>query len=176
MPVISARGPSFIAHSLSGCPSVQPLAMINARAAARREIGGVERWTREVAARLPALRPDAYVVAQPPRALAHRAGQAWEQVVLPALAARRRAAAVICPANLAPLAWPRNVLVLHDVSTLRHPEWFGRSYAAWQHALLPALARRAARVVTVSEFSRSEIAAATGVDAGRSEEHTSELQ
>jgi len=32
--------------------------------------------------------------------------------------------------------------------------------------LLPALARRAARVVTVSEFSRTEIAAATGVDAG----------
>jgi glycosyltransferase involved in cell wall biosynthesis len=140
--------------------------MINARAAARREIGGVERWTREVAARLPALRPGAYAVAQPPRALAHRAGHAWEQVALPALAARRRAAVVVCPANLAPLAWPRNVLVLHDVSALRRPEWFGRAYAAWQRALLPALVRRAARVVTVSEFSRTEIAATTGVDAG----------
>ena len=145
---------------------MQPLAVINARAAARREIGGVERWTREGAARLPVERPGAYVVAQPPRALAHRAGHAWEQVVLPALAARRRAAVVVCPANLAPLAWPRNVVVLHDVSTLRHPEWYGRSYAAWQHALVPALARRAARVVTVSEFSRDEIAATTGVDAG----------
>ena len=144
---------------------MQPLAVINARAAARREIGGVERWTREVAARLPVLRPGAYAVAQPPRALAHRAGQAWEQGVLPALAARRRAAVVVCPANLAPLAWPRNVLVLHDVSTLRHPEWYGRAYTAWQRALLPALARRATRVVTVSEFSRTEIAATTGVDA-----------
>src|SRR2546429_5865792 len=143
MPVISARGRSFIADSLSGCPPVQPLAVINARAAARHEIGGVERWTREVAARLPALRPDGYVVAQPPHALAHRAGHVWEQFALPALAARRRAAAVVSPANLAPLAWPRNVLVLHDVSTLRHPEWYGRVYATWQPALLPALVRRA---------------------------------
>jgi glycosyltransferase involved in cell wall biosynthesis len=164
MPVISARGPSFIAHSLSGCPPVQPVAVINARAAARREIGGVERWTREVAARLPALRPDGYVVAQPPHALAHRAGQLWEQIALPAVAARRRAAVIVSPANLAPLAWPRNVLVLHDVSTLRHPEWYGRAYAAWQRGLVPALARRAARVVTVSEFSRAEVAATTGVD------------
>jgi len=144
---------------------VQPLAIINARAAARREIGGVERWTREVTGRLTALRPEGYVVAQPPPSLAHRTGHVWEQLVLPVLAARRRAAVVVSPANLAPLAWGRNVLVVHDVSTLRHPEWYGRAYAAWQHRLLPALVRRAARVVTVSEFSRAEIAAATGVDA-----------
>src|SRR3982075_1276550 len=137
MPVISARRPSFIAHSLSGSPPVPPLAVINARAAARREIGGVERWTREVTARLLALRPEGYVVAKPPRALAHRAGQLWEQIALPALAARRRAAVVVSPANLAPLAWPRNVLVLHDVSALRHPEWYGRAYGAWQRALVP---------------------------------------
>jgi len=148
-------------------PRVQPLAVINARAAARIEIGGVERWAREMAGRLPVLRPGAYLVARPPRALAHRAGHAWEQVALPALAAARHARIVVSPANLAPLAWPRNVLVLHDVSALRHPEWYGRVYAAWQRALLPALARRAARVVTVSEFSRAEIAATTGIDAGR---------
>src|SRR5256886_12766447 len=130
MPVISARGRSFIADSLSGCPPVQPLAVINARAAARVEIGGVERWAREVAARLPALHPGAYLVARPPHALAHRAGHAWEQLALPALAAARRAPVVLSPANLAPLAWPRNVVVLHDVAALRHPEWFGRTYAA----------------------------------------------
>src|SRR5256714_9598733 len=161
MPVISARGRSFIADSLSGCPPVQPLAVINAADGAGHEIGGAERWTGEVAAGLPALRPDGYVVAQPPHALAHRAGHVWEQFALPALAARRRAAAVVSPANLAPLAWPRNVLVLHDVSTLRHPEWYGRLYARWQRGLLPALVRRAARVVTVSAVSRTGVPATT---------------
>ena len=35
---------------------------IDARAAARPELGGVERWARELAARLPELRPDDYAV------------------------------------------------------------------------------------------------------------------
>src|SRR5205823_4380801 len=46
---------------------------INARAAARREIGGVERLAREMATRLPRLPPDRYRVIQPPAALPHRA-------------------------------------------------------------------------------------------------------
>ena len=79
---------------------------IDARAAARPELGGVERWARELAARLPALRPGGYAVLRPPRALAHRAGHAWEQGVLPLRAARLGARALLCPANLAPLALP----------------------------------------------------------------------
>jgi len=75
--------------------------------------------------------------------------------VLPLRAARARA--LLCPANLAPLAFPRNVVVIHDAAALRHPEWYSPSYAAWQRRVLPALARRALHVVTVSEFSRDEL-------------------
>jgi len=64
---------------------------INAQAAARPELGGVERWARELSARLPALRPGGYAVLRPPAPLAHRAGHAWEQLVLPVRAARMRA-------------------------------------------------------------------------------------
>ncbi len=143
----------------------RPLAIVNARAAARPRLGGVERWAREMARRLPALRPGRYAVARPPGWLSGAPGQAWEQTALPALAAARRAAFVYSPANLAPLAWPRNVVVLHDVAALRHPEWYAPAYVAWQRRLVPALARRAAAVVTVSEFSRAQIAETLGVDA-----------
>jgi glycosyltransferase involved in cell wall biosynthesis len=119
-----------------------------------------------MAARLPRLRPGAYAVARPPRALAHRAGHGWEQAVLPALALARRAGLLYSPANLAPLAWPRNVLLLHDVAALRHPEWYSAGYVAWQRRVLPRLARRAAKLVTVSEFSRRQIAEALDVDPG----------
>jgi glycosyltransferase involved in cell wall biosynthesis len=127
----------------------------------------VERWARELAGRLPALRPGAYAVARPPSALAHRAGQAWEQTALPVLAAARRAALVLNPANLAPLAWPRNVVVIHDVAALRHPDAYSRAYVAWQRAVLPRLARSACHVVTVSEFSRAEIVGLLGVAPAR---------
>ena len=123
----------------------------------------MERWARELAARLPALRPGAYAVLRPPPRLAHRAGHAWEQVVLPARAARLRAPLLLCPANLAPAVSRRTVLVLHDAAALRHPGWYSPAYAAWQRRLLPVLTRRARRIVTVSQFSRAELVDLLGV-------------
>jgi glycosyltransferase involved in cell wall biosynthesis len=65
---------------------------------------------------------------------------------------------VLSPANLAPVALGRrNVVVIHDAAALRHPEWYGRAYVAYQRAILPRLARTAARVITVSEFSKAEL-------------------
>jgi glycosyltransferase involved in cell wall biosynthesis len=134
---------------------------VNARAAARPELGGVERWARELAARLPALGD--YEVMTPPAALAHRAGHAWEQAVLPARA--RSARLLLNPANVAPLAFPRNAVVIHDAAALRHPGWYSPGYARWQRAVLPRIAKRARVVITVSDFSRREIAELLGVDA-----------
>jgi glycosyltransferase involved in cell wall biosynthesis len=139
--------------------------LVNARAAARPELGGVERYAREMVARLPALRPEIYGVVRPRPRLVHRAGHAWEQAALPLLAARARVDLLLCPANVGPLAWPRTVLVLHDAVALRHPEWYAPTFVALQRALVPRLARRAVRVVTVSEFSRRELAETVGVDA-----------
>ena len=135
--------------------------LLNARAAARPELGGVERWARELAARLPAIGP--YEVAKPPPSLSHRAGHAWEQAILPAKA--RDAQLLLNPANLAPAAFPRNAVVIHDAAPLRNPDWYSPAYAALQRRLLPLIARRAKLVVTVSEFSRRELQDLLGVDA-----------
>lgn len=115
--------------------------------------------------RLAALAPERYVVAQPrPRARRRAAAQAWEQMVLPVQAARLRAALVFSPANLAPLAWPRNVVVMHDAAVLREPEAYSRAYRAWHATAGLASARRAVGVVTVSEFSRNELVKLAGLD------------
>jgi glycosyltransferase involved in cell wall biosynthesis len=137
------------------------LIALNARAAVRPELGGVERWARELAARLPAL--GGYEIVRPPAALAHGAGHAWEQVVLPARA--RRAALLLNPANLAPVAFPRNAVVIHDAAALRRPQWYAKPYARWQQRVLPLIARRARLVITVSEFSRRELEELLGVEA-----------
>jgi glycosyltransferase involved in cell wall biosynthesis len=113
-----------------------------------------------MAARLPALRPDRYRVIAPPVALAHRAGHVWEQAVLPAQAARCRL--LYCPANLAPVASRRTVVVIHDAAALRYPDAYSSAYVAYQRIMLPLLARRARRVVTVSEFSKVELVEVLG--------------
>jgi glycosyltransferase involved in cell wall biosynthesis len=136
----------------------QPFVAINARAAVRTEIGGVERVAREMVARLPRER---YRVLKPPPFLAHKAGHAWEQAILPLT----RAELIYSPANLAPVVSRRNVVVIHDVAPLRHPEWYSKPYVSYQRAVLPAIAKRARLVITVSEFSRREIQEVLGVDA-----------
>ncbi len=128
---------------------------INARAAVRLEIGGVERLAREMAKRLPVLRPDRYRVIRPAAALAHRAGHVWEQAVLPFRAAD--CALVYSPANLAPALSSRNAVVMHDAAALRHPEAYSGPYVEYQRRMLPLIARRARLLITVSEFSRGEL-------------------
>ena len=138
---------------------------INARAAARREIGGVERWARELSRRLPELNPGRYDVLRPPAALAHAAGQAWEQLALPLAA--RRAELILSPANLAPLVGRRNVVVIHDATPFREPSWYGRAYGAWHRALLPRIATRARLLIAPSEHVRSELADLFGLPPDR---------
>jgi glycosyltransferase involved in cell wall biosynthesis len=121
----------------------------------------VERWARELARLLPELRPGRYAVIRPSATLAHRAGQAWEQLALPL--ATRRAELLLSPANLAPLASRRNVVVIHDSAPFRDPSWYGRAYGTWHRALLPRIARRARLVIAPSEHVRSELAWLFGV-------------
>jgi glycosyltransferase involved in cell wall biosynthesis len=139
--------------------------VIDARAAARRELGGVERVAREMAARLPRLRPGRYVVMWPPASFAHRVGHVWEQALLPVAA--RRSRAIYCPANVAPLVTRRSVLVIHDLAAMRHPEWYSAQYATYHRHVLPLLARRARRLIAPSEFSRREVADGLGLDPER---------
>jgi glycosyltransferase involved in cell wall biosynthesis len=131
-----------------------PPVAINGRAAIRAEIGGVERVAREMVSRLPGLAPERYRVVTPRSRLG-------EQVRLPLV----RAELIYSPANVAPVASRRNVVVIHDAAALRHPEWYSRAYVAWHRAILPRIAKHARLVITVSEFSRREIEEVLGVAA-----------
>lgn len=145
-----------------------PPILLNARAATRPTITGVERWTAEVIPRLVALDPERYRVAAPRPRLRRRAlGQIWEQAALPAIAARARGSLVFSPANLAPLAWPRNVLVMHDAAVLREPDAYSAAYRRWHRWFGLTVARRALAVITVSEFSRGELVSLAGLDPAR---------
>ena len=94
-------------------------------------------------------------------------GQAWEQLWLPVSARQLGAAAIFSPANLAPLLWPRNVVMVHDAAVLRAPGAYSRAYRLWHRWMGVAAMRRALKVLTVSEFSRSELIALAGLDPAR---------
>jgi glycosyltransferase involved in cell wall biosynthesis len=59
--------------------------------------------------------------------------------------------------NLAPVAVKRQIACIHDMHTRLMPESYGRGFR-WAHNLiLPLLGRRAARITTVSQLSRSHL-------------------
>lgn len=59
--------------------------------------------------------------------------------------------------NLAPIALKRHIVCIHDMHTRLMPESYGRGFR-WAHRMiLPIVGRRAARITTVSELSRSHL-------------------
>ena len=92
----------------------------------------------------------------------------WAAVGLPRVARRAAVDLIHAPAYTAPLhAAVPTVLTIHDVSYERHPEWYPYRRDWLRRAFYRRSARVAAHVLTDSEFSRSEIAAAYGLPLNR---------
>ncbi len=95
-------------------------------------------------------------------------GTLWEQLVFPRLVAD--ADVVFAPGYSGPLRTRVPLVVtVHDVSFAAHPEWFSWREGMRRRLLTRLSARRAARVITVSDFSKREIVrhldvAATKID------------
>jgi glycosyltransferase involved in cell wall biosynthesis len=89
-------------------------------------------------------------------------GHAWEQF---ALGRAARSGALIGFGGSGPLLHPRQLVVIHDGSVFRHPEFYSARYRLW-HRMMGRLLARRARIATVSEFSRSELADVLHLDAG----------
>ncbi|HEY8646485.1 MAG TPA: glycosyltransferase family 1 protein [Gaiellaceae bacterium] len=49
------------------------------------------------------------------------------------------------------------VVTVHDLGVLRHPEWFNRWTSTYSRIAVPRVVAAAARVITVSEFTKQEL-------------------
>jgi glycosyltransferase involved in cell wall biosynthesis len=80
----------------------------------------------------------------------------WEQAELPL---HSRGALIVNLCNLGPLAARRAVTLIHDAQVHLAPRSYSRRFRLWYRLCLPILGRRALRVLTVSNFSRDQLAA-----------------
>jgi glycosyltransferase involved in cell wall biosynthesis len=95
-------------------------------------------------------------------------GTLWEQSVLPRIVRSTAAEVLFSPAYTAPLLLNvPSVVVIHDVSFAAHPEWFTWHEGARRRVIAGLSARRARRVLTISAFSKREIATRLRVPADR---------
>jgi glycosyltransferase involved in cell wall biosynthesis len=81
---------------------------------------------------------------------------AWEQAILPVLAARLDV--LHCPVNVLPLATPcPAVLTIHDLTFLRYPERFKAERRGYLSALTRLSASRAAKIMTDSAHTKRDV-------------------
>jgi alpha-1,3-rhamnosyl/mannosyltransferase len=107
-------------------------------------------------------------VCRGPDALALPSNVGWMVTGLPRAARRAGIDLLHAPSYTAPVGGPRPLaLTIHDVSYERHPEWYPYRRDFLRRAFYRWSARTADVVITDSEFSKSEIVAAYGLDRQR---------
>ncbi len=140
-------------------------------------VTGVERFAREMAHELrqrcssvELLVPTGATVLPPVSGPLQRygvlRGQPWEQLELGRYA-RCGGRVLVNLGQTAPLRATRQMVTIHDLAVFHEPRWFTRRFRSWHRFLLRRLAREAARIVTLSEFSRGEIVKYLGVEEDR---------
>ena len=84
-------------------------------------------------------------------------GVPWEQLELPQQAGN---GVLLSLCNVAPLARKGDVVMIHDAQAFISPESYSKAFGLWYRTILPILANRAAKVLTVSEYARQCLAEA----------------
>lgn len=137
-------------------------------------MSGVQRFAREIVSALdsrlaaPTSDPDIrYVLLVPSDArmdlnltsidvkvIAPFRGHFWEQI---SLAWASRGETLLSLGNSGPLLHKNHLVVIHDAAVFRHGSFFSRIYGL-VHRFLGRILARTARIITVSQFSRKELA------------------
>lgn len=86
-----------------------------------------------------------------------RSGRLWSLFSFPVAARKAGCELIHTQYNLSPLARDRGVTTIHDVSFLIGPQWFKPRDRLLLTRFVPRSAKRARRVITVSETSRADI-------------------
>ncbi len=141
---------------------------INAKFLQDAQLAGVGRYGLEIATRLhkafpqaplltPKNIPQKWLDLLPLEKIGRFQGAAWEQIDLP-LYLRNQNVPLLNLANTSPLFYRNNALVIHDVLALTYPHWYSRKARFYFSLLLPRCARSSSCLISVSDYSRSEIA------------------
>lgn len=81
----------------------------------------------------------------------------WEQISLPRYLKKQGSPLLISFSGGGVLNYSNQIVTIHDVSHVRHPEWFSKNYCRYYGYMMPRIAQKAHAVLTVSEFSKREI-------------------
>jgi glycosyltransferase involved in cell wall biosynthesis len=141
---------------MNWAPGVSDAAVfINGRFRAHK-MTGLQRYAEEIVGRL----GGRVRVVEPRGHLKGPRGHIWEQVALPV---RVGPGLLWSPCNTGPRWFRRQVVTVHDMFPLDHPEWFTYEFLRAYRFIVPPLIRAARKVIAVSDYTKRRIVNLTGV-------------
>jgi len=143
--------------------------VINARFLTQ-ELRGVQRFAEQICLALKQLRDDVVFVAphgiqmhESAKALdvqciGRHTGHLWEQLDLPLYLRRQGNPLLVSLCSTAPLLYGNQIATHHDVTYVRHPQSYTRTFRMLYRTMTPIMLSRIKALLTVSTFSQGEIA------------------
>ena len=101
----------------------------------------------------------------PVRTCGNLTGQLWEQIELPRYV---KDSVLVSPCNVGPILVKNQCLVIHDANVFLMPNAYSFLFKLWYRMLLPRLAGKVETVLTVSEYSKSQLEKFNVVQIGKS--------
>jgi len=141
------------------------------------DLTGVQRFAEQITIELVRARDDLLLVAPPGDLrktdlagqkviqIGTAVGHRWEQWDLPRVLRREYESPLLLSLmNTGPVLYRDQIVTHHDVTYVRFPQTYTRRFRLSYRALSLLTLRRARKIVTVSEFSRAEIASVYRID------------
>lgn len=116
------------------------------------KLTGVQRYTTEILKHFPA---EGVKCISPSDKIARGTfGHLWEQLILPG---KLKNDLLWSPSNSGPISVKHQVVTIHDLVPIDHPEWLNKYFARWYNFITPKLVKTAVHIITISEFSKQRI-------------------
>lgn len=84
-------------------------------------------------------------------------GHLWEQWDLPKFLQEKEKPLLVNLCNTAPIFYRNKVTTIHDITFVRYPNTFSKSFVLFYRALIPWVIKTSKHIFTVSNFSKNEI-------------------
>ncbi len=84
-------------------------------------------------------------------------GHLWEQIDLPIYLRKNNSPLLLNLCSTAPIFYKNKIVTHHDITYIRHPESFSKSFVFFYRLLMPLILKSSRKIVTVSNFSKNEI-------------------
>ncbi|MBP1128775.1 glycosyltransferase involved in cell wall biosynthesis [Serratia sp. PL17] len=89
--------------------------------------------------------------------IGYYSGHFWEQIELPVFLKNKNNPLLLNLGSTGPVFYKNKIVTHHDVSYLRYPESYSKSFVFFYKTIVPLMVKRSRHLITVSEFSKDEI-------------------